>query len=71
VPRENYRIGVPLAGRYREIMNSDSQYYGGSNLGNGSVSIWADDIYWMDRPHSLNLTLPPLACIVLSYEGEY
>src|SRR5690606_22484562 len=67
VPRENYRIGVPRPGYYREILNSDSIYYGGSNMGNGP-GVMADDIPWMARPYSLNLTLPPLAGIVLRPE---
>ncbi len=70
VPRENYRIGVPLAGRYREIMNSDSEYYGGGNIGNGSSHLWAEAIPWMNHSYSLNLILPPLSVIVFSYEGE-
>ena len=65
VPREGYRIGVPDAGDYREIFNSDSSFYGGSNLGNGAGLVRADDQAWMDRPHSVSLTLPPLAGIVL------
>ncbi len=66
VPRYNYRIGVPVAGSYREILNSDSSYYGGSNLGNGTEPFAADDMPWMGRSHSLALTLPPLSGIILS-----
>ncbi len=69
VPRHNYRIGVPLAGDYREVLNSDSEIYGGSNVGNGSSPILADEQPWMNRSHSLLLTIPPLAGIVLTYEG--
>jgi 1,4-alpha-glucan branching enzyme len=65
VPRQGYRIGVPEAGPYREIFNSDSSFYGGSNLGNGGAPLQADQLGWMDRPYSLSLTLPPLAGIVL------
>ncbi len=64
VPRSGYRIGVPAPGRYRELLNSDSTYYGGSNVGNGT-GIEAEDIPWMDYPHSLKLTLPPLAGVIL------
>ena len=64
VPREAYRIGVPQAGVYREIFNSDSNYYDGSNMGNGGA-IASEDIPWMNRPCSVSLTLPPLAGIVL------
>jgi len=69
VPRYGYRIGVPLSGRYREILNSDSQFYGGSNVGNGPHDLLAEDRPWMDRPHSLALTLPPLAGIVIAWQG--
>jgi len=64
VPRENYRIGVPGPGDYVEVINSDSEYYAGSNMGN-SGHITAEEIPWMNRSHSLLVTLPPLAGIVL------
>jgi len=64
IPREGYRIGVPQAGHYREVLNSDSEYYTGSNLGNGS-GIDTEEVPWMGRPYSISLTLPPLAGIVL------
>jgi 1,4-alpha-glucan branching enzyme len=69
VPRAGYRIGVPHPGRYREVLNSDSEFYGGSNLGNGSGPLETDAKPWMNRPHSLVLTLPPLAGIILAWEG--
>jgi 1,4-alpha-glucan branching enzyme len=64
-PRRDYRIGVPEQGEYLEIFNSDSTFYGGSNLGNGGRALIAEQLPWMDRPYSLSLTLPPLAGIVL------
>jgi 1,4-alpha-glucan branching enzyme len=64
VPRPNYRIGVPVAGDYREILNTDSEYYGGGNMGNGD-GIRSEPTPWMGRPHSIELTLPPLAGVVL------
>ncbi|MCW9012859.1 MAG: 1,4-alpha-glucan branching protein GlgB [Gammaproteobacteria bacterium] len=64
VPRENYRIGVPEPGVYEEILNSDSEYYAGSNVSNG-VNIHSENVEWMNRPCSVSLTLPPLAGIVL------
>jgi 1,4-alpha-glucan branching enzyme len=70
VPRYGYRIGVPLPGNYREVFNSDSMYYGGSNQGNGMAPLHTEARPWMNRAHSLALTLPPLAGIVLRYEGE-
>jgi len=70
VPRHGYRIGVPLPGRYRELLNSDSKFYGGSNVGNGGESLLAEERPWMDRPYSLALTLPPLAGIVIGWQGD-
>ncbi len=64
VPRENYRLGVPEAGYYKEIMNTDSSVYGGANIGNvGGVD--SEDHAWMNRPYSVRLTLPPLSCVIL------
>ncbi|OOZ42155.1 1,4-alpha-glucan branching enzyme [Solemya pervernicosa gill symbiont] len=64
VPRENYRIGLPCGGRWREAFNSDSHFYGGSDIGN-SGTIEAEATPWMNREHSIALTLPPLAGVVL------
>jgi 1,4-alpha-glucan branching enzyme len=64
VPRRDYRIGVPRAGGYREIFNSDSRYYGGGDLGNGSGLV-AKARSCMGFPASLALTVPPLAGVVL------
>jgi 1,4-alpha-glucan branching enzyme len=63
VPRNGYRVGVPKPGRYRETLSSDSQYYGGSNLGNDVVE--TEPTPWMEQPHSIVVTLPPLGGIVL------
>jgi 1,4-alpha-glucan branching enzyme len=63
VPRESYRIGVPNPGTYYEIFNSDSQYYDGSNTGNGAVL--SEPQPWMNQDHSISVTLPPLAGIIL------
>jgi 1,4-alpha-glucan branching enzyme len=68
IPRHHYRIGVPEPGVYREIFNSDSVLYGGSNLGNGAIPPVAENWPWMDRPYSISLTLPPLAGIILRSE---
>jgi 1,4-alpha-glucan branching enzyme len=64
-PHAGYRIGVPRAGEYREIFNSDSSWYAGSNTGNGGSPLVAEDREWMGRPFSLSVTLPPLAGIIL------
>jgi 1,4-alpha-glucan branching enzyme len=69
VPRLNYQIGVPRAGRYREVLNSDSTYYGGSNVGNG-IELHSSPQSWMGRPYSLHLALPPLGGIVLRWTGN-
>ncbi len=67
VAREAYRIGLPLAGRFAEMLNSDSSYYAGSNLGNAG-GVCAEPLPWMGLPHSAAITLPPLAGIVLTPE---
>ncbi|MBF0472157.1 MAG: 1,4-alpha-glucan branching protein GlgB [Nitrospirae bacterium] len=61
-PRQNYRIGVPYEGFYQEILNSDSEVYWGSNVGNWG-GFHSDSIWWQGRPHSLNLNLPPLGAV--------
>jgi 1,4-alpha-glucan branching enzyme len=67
VPREGYRIGVPLPGTYREIVNTDAAIYGGSNMGNlGTIT--ADATPSHGHPCSLALTLPPLATLILTLE---
>jgi len=63
----DYRVGVPNRGFYREIFNSDSTYYGGSNVGN-FPGVIADNIPCHGRPQSLNLRLPPLATMVFRPE---
>jgi 1,4-alpha-glucan branching enzyme len=64
VPRELWRIGVPEPGRYDEILNSDSELYGGSNVGNlGGVSSEPVPAHGLD--HSVLLTVPPLGALYL------
>jgi 1,4-alpha-glucan branching enzyme len=68
VPRRNYRIGVPRGGGWREIFNSDSGYYGGSNEGNeGRVDTAL--IAAHGHAQSLELMLPPLSTIFLRHDG--
>ena len=62
VPRTGYRLGVPKLGLYREILNTDSEIFGGSNMGNAGA-VMAEDIPHHGRPASLKLTLPPLAVV--------
>jgi len=65
VPRHRYRLGVPKRGRWHELLNSDSEYYGGGGVGNfGAVG--ATPIPYHGRSHSLVLSLPPLSVLVLS-----
>ncbi|MBO0710848.1 MAG: 1,4-alpha-glucan branching protein GlgB [Acetobacteraceae bacterium] len=64
VPREDYRLGVPQAGAWRELVNTDAAIYGGTNIGNGGV-VRAESVTSHGLPASLALTLPPLATMVL------
>ncbi|KPV40072.1 glycogen branching protein [Thiohalorhabdus denitrificans] len=64
VPREGFRLGVPRGGPYRELLSSDSAFYGGSDVGNGG-GVTAVEEPWMGRPYSLTLTLPPLGAVLL------
>ncbi|HSI96560.1 MAG TPA: 1,4-alpha-glucan branching protein GlgB, partial [Methylophilaceae bacterium] len=67
VPRQGYRIGVPEPGYYRELLNSDAACYGGGNMGNGA-GVASEALSWMGYPHSIVVTLPPLAGIILKRE---
>ena len=64
VPQTAYRLGVPEAGTYIELLNTDSAYYGGSNLGNGGAlpAVMGE---WMGRPANLCVTIPPLGAVLL------
>ncbi|MFN4178869.1 MAG: 1,4-alpha-glucan branching protein GlgB [Armatimonadota bacterium] len=68
VVRRDYRIGVPLGGVWREVLNTDWQHYGGSNVGNSEVV--AEALPWQNRPFSVRLTLPPLSVIFLKRVWE-
>jgi 1,4-alpha-glucan branching enzyme len=69
VPRHSYRIGVPFAGYWKEILNSDAAVYGGGNVGNcGGVE--TTDQACFGKKQSLRLTLPPLAAIMLCYQKK-
>ena len=66
VPRVGYRLGVPdVPGVWHEALNTDSSYYGGSNLGNGASALHAEAVPAHGRPRSIVLTLPPLATLFL------
>src|SRR5229473_348437 len=60
VPREAYRVGVPAPGFYRELLNSDSTYYGGSNMGNRG-GLPSEPTPWQGQMQSILITVPPLA----------
>jgi 1,4-alpha-glucan branching enzyme len=68
LPREHYRVGVPELVKYREVMNSDDAYYSGSDIGNSGL-IEAETISWMNLPYSVEISLPPLAGIILVSEA--
>jgi 1,4-alpha-glucan branching enzyme len=69
VPRELYGVGVPDAGFYSEVFNSDSQFFGGSNMGNGGGVMSTPEARhkW---PNSIAVTLPPLAVIAFRHAGK-
>jgi 1,4-alpha-glucan branching enzyme len=62
-----YRIGVPQPGEYRERINTDSSHYGGSNTGTPLGLATAEATHWHGQPHSILLTLPPLATVLLEW----
>jgi 1,4-alpha-glucan branching enzyme len=64
LPRYDYRVGMPTCCRWRELINTDSSFYGGSGVGNlGGVE--AEAVPWHDQPFSALLTLPPLGAVWL------
>jgi len=64
VVRKNYRIGVACDGHYEELLNSDSSYYNGSNIGNNDPIV-SESIPWMDKQYSISITIPPLAGLII------
>jgi 1,4-alpha-glucan branching enzyme len=67
VPHEGYRVGVPASGNYTELLNSDSSYYDGSDVGNKG-QIMSTPESSNGHPHSLLLTLPPLGGMLLQLQ---
>ncbi len=67
VVRNGYRIGVPRQGYYREILNTDAEVYGGSNIGNYG-GIPSEPVAWQGREHSLQVELPPLGIVGFLFE---
>ncbi|MGP9820493.1 1,4-alpha-glucan branching protein GlgB [Salinarimonas sp. NSM] len=68
VPRHEYRIGVPEGGTWSEILNTDAQIYGGTNLGNAGA-VRTEAIPAHGRSHSVGITLPPLAAVVFRHQA--
>ena len=68
VVRRDYRLGVPQPGTYREAINTDSQFYGGSNVGNGGA-LESAPVACHGRADSLLLTLPPLATLIFTLDA--
>jgi len=67
VPRYKHRFGVPRAGRWSEVLNSDAAVYGGSNVGNLGAVV-AESVPWHNQPCSATFTLPPLSVVVFQPE---
>ena len=67
VPHEGYRLGLPEAGRWREAINTDSESYGGSGVGNAGV-VEASEGDWKGQPASATLRVPPLGALFLVRE---
>ena len=68
VPRLGYQVGVPSAGFWRELLNSDAKIYGGSGRGNlGGVQ--TSGIPWHGQPDSITIQLPPLACVMFTAQS--
>jgi 1,4-alpha-glucan branching enzyme len=63
VPRHNYRIGVPAAGQWKEIFNSDAKKFWGSGLTNPQ-DVTAEAVSWHGKDNSIVITLPPLGATV-------
>lgn len=63
-PHEGYRVGLPFAGRWEEVLNTDAEIYGGSGVGNMG-EVYAEDVPWNGRPSSAQLRIPPLGAIWL------
>ena len=64
VPRSAYRVGVPEGGWYREVLNSDAAFYGGSNMGNGG-GVHSESRPAHGHEQSLSLIVPPLGFVLL------
>jgi 1,4-alpha-glucan branching enzyme len=64
VPRHGYRMGLPVVGKWVEVLNTDAQEFGGSGVTNGEA--WTDEVSWHGHPQSVAMTIPPLAVVWLA-----
>ncbi len=69
VPRHGYRLGLPRGGHWREVLNTDSGHYGGSDVGNLG-GVLAEPMGWHSQPYSAEVTLPPLGALWLVPETD-
>ncbi len=69
VVREDYQIGVPVAGYYAELLNSDARFYGGADVGNAG-GVHSDSIASHGLPYSIRLRLPPLGILILKKDRK-
>jgi 1,4-alpha-glucan branching enzyme len=69
ISQKGYRLGVPQAGSYRERINTDSAYYGGSNVGTPLGVATAQSVPWHGKSHSVLLDLPPLATVMFEWKA--
>jgi 1,4-alpha-glucan branching enzyme len=64
VPRHGYRLGLPTAGKWSVLLNTDAREFGGSGIGN--TELWTDDVAWHGHPQSVAMTLPPLGIVYVA-----
>jgi 1,4-alpha-glucan branching enzyme len=64
-----FRVGVPAGGTWRELLNTDSQHYGGSNAGTAFGAVTAEPVAWDGRAQSIAITVPPLATVFFAWTG--
>ena len=67
VVRNDYRLGAPTKGKWKEIFNTDARMFGGSNVGNMG-EVWTQDIPWQNRESSMCIKLPPLGAVFFKLE---
>ncbi len=70
VPRQNYRVGVPHDGVWKEVLNSDAKEYGGSGQGNEGIVESSPASFYGVFDYSLSITLPPLAILIFKWHDE-